>query len=110
MDEELLDDIQSSAEEAAKLLELDLKTASAGEIVRAVDHCVFEMQKGKQTKFPDEEPPEYLLGGLWGEQLVKALGWEWAEVEFQNVEDAKAIGVFSKDRALAIFPFHYIYG
>ncbi|MFX1398075.1 MAG: hypothetical protein ACFFAS_13645 [Promethearchaeota archaeon] len=50
------------------------------------------------------------LGCLWGEQLVRELNWEWAEVIQHDHEDLKIVGVFSEDRSLAIYPFHFVHG
>lgn len=52
----------------------------------------------------------YTLGSLWGEQLVRQFGWRWAWVTFHDHDDSRTIGVFSPDRALAIYPFHFIHG
>jgi hypothetical protein len=47
---------------------------------------------------------------LWGEQLVREFGWEWSAVTFHDHNDSKAIGVFTRDRSLAIYPWHFIVG
>ena len=36
--------------------------------------------------------------------------WQWASVTFHDFEGSQAAGVFSPDRALAIYPFHFVYG
>ncbi len=84
--------------------------ATAQDLVEAVDQCVYDLQQGKGPKFGPDDDPEMTLGSLWGQQLVRELGWEWAAVTFHEHDDAKAVGVFSPDRALAIYPFHFIYG
>jgi hypothetical protein len=57
----------------------------------------------------DDDDPAYTFGSLWGEQLVRQLGWEWGRVTFHDHGDTRAIGVFSPDRALAIYPFHFVH-
>ena len=41
------------------------------------------------------------LGCAWGEQLHRALGWQWAEIE-------RAIGLVSPTRAHCHFPFAFV--
>lgn len=50
------------------------------------------------------------LGSLWGQQIVRQFGWEWSSVVFHDRGDSKAIGVLSKDRSLAIYPWHFVFG
>ena len=47
---------------------------------------------------------------MWGDQLVRAYQWEWAIVKFHEHGDSTAPGVLSPDRALAIYPIHFIIG
>ncbi len=66
-----------------------------------------------EEEFPDggdDDEPAYTFGSLWGTQLVRQLGWEWGWVTFHDHGDTRAIGVFSPDRALAIYPFHFVHG
>ncbi len=84
--------------------------AAPQDIVKALDQCVYDLQQGRGPEFGAEDEPDLILGSLWGEQLVRELGWQWAAVTFHEHDDAKAVGVFSPDRALAIYPFHFIYG
>ena len=83
---------------------------TAHDIVKAVDRCVYDLQQGNGPEFGAQDEPDLVLGSLWGQQLVRELSWQWAAVTFHEHDDAKAVGVFSPDRALAIYPFHFIYG
>lgn len=80
--------------------------------VAAVDAFVFDWQCGKRppAHVLDAEDAPFRLGAVWGEQLVRALGWEWAIVRFHEHGDSTAPAVLSPDRGLAIYPIHFIMG
>ncbi len=48
------------------------------------------------------------IGTLWGEICVSELGGEWVKVRFED--DSGAIGVFSKDRSVGIYPWYFVLG
>jgi hypothetical protein len=48
------------------------------------------------------------LGTLWGEMFVEEYDWEWIRVHFED--GSKAIGVFSKDRSIGIYPWYFVLG
>ena len=106
----MLEDIQECISRTQELLGVDLSDAEPKRIVEAVDYFAYEIQKGRGPAFPEDDPPEFLLGCLWGEQLVKALGWQWANVVFDGDEESHVVGVFNLDRSLAIYPFYFIHG
>lgn len=108
IDAELLANIEGAAAEAAMMLGISMEEPEL-KIVEAVDEFVFASQKGEQSGMTDDEDPALSLGSLWGQQLVRSLGWQWAAVQFRDA-DSKAVGVFSPDRSLAIYPFHFVYG
>jgi len=110
VDQELLDNIQACAEEAAGMLAIDMTTATPSSIVEAVDGFVFDWQKGQQAEFHEDDDPALMFGSLWGEQLVAELGWQWSSVIFHEQDDSVAVGVFSPDRAMAVYPFHFVFG
>ena len=88
IESDLMRDIESCAMDALPWLEMvatEPLTASA--VVAAIDR----------------------LGSLWGMQLVESLGWDWSGVIFQAFDDARAVGVFSPKRSLAIYPFHFLH-
>jgi hypothetical protein len=81
-------------------------------IVAAVDAFVFDWQCGDHppASVLDAEDAPFRMGAVWGEQLVRAFGWEWAMVKFHEHGDTTAPGVLSPDRALAVYPIHFIMG
>jgi hypothetical protein len=97
------------AQDAASFLKIDPKRLSPQQIVEKIDDFVHRLQKGKVTA-PKDEDVNILFGCLWGQQLVADFQWEWANVVFHDHNDSKAMGVFSPDRSLAIYPFHFIQG
>ncbi len=107
-----LDSIVQCADEAARALKLgdDWEQLPAAKIVAAIDQCIFGLQNGKPFEFSDADDATLTLGSLWGQQLIRQLGWQWSSVVFHDHDDAFAVGVFSKDRALAIYPFHFLFG
>ena len=110
IDAGMLGNIRGCAEDAAAMLGVDLLQGAPAELVRAVDSFVYDWQKGKRPEVPEDDDLSLTLGSLWGDQLVRDLGWQWAGVTFHDHGDSKAVGVFSPDRALAIYPFHFVYG
>ncbi len=81
-------------------------------LIEAVDAFVFDWQAGKRPppdKMDADDAPD-ALGSLWGEQLVRRFGWEWAMVTFRDHGNSVAPGVLSPDRALAVYPIHFLMG
>src|SRR5438132_562350 len=95
----MLRNIKACAADAAEMLGLDIDRITSTEIVNAVDKCVYQWQKGNRPDRPEDDDLSLTLGSLWGEQLVRDLGWEWAGVTFHDHDDSKAVGVFSPDRS-----------
>lgn len=77
-------------------------------IIRSVDEYVFSMQQGEVS--PADEDADINLSCVWGQQLVRELNWEWANLVHHDHGDASAIGVVSPNRALAIYPLNFISG
>src|SRR3569833_510571 len=82
-------------------------------IVAAVDAYVDAWQQersGFLARFrkiegPDPEQLAFDLGVLWGDQLVRAMGWEWAKVIYSN---ADVYGVVNPDRSLAVLTVNFL--
>jgi hypothetical protein len=106
--DEVMELIHDSSASAARIL--DVEGLSAAEIIHAVDECVRKIQTGDGPYIDSDDDPEHVFGSLWGQQLVQELGWEWASVIFHGFDDLPAVGVFSPDRSLAIYPFNFIFG
>jgi hypothetical protein len=109
IDPDMLQNIEGAAGEGAELAEIFVDDSPAA-IVAAVNDLVVEEQKHPVEGIDHFDDRALPLGSLWGMQLVRQLGWQWAEVTLHDHNDAKAVGVFSPDRSLAIYPFYFIYG
>jgi hypothetical protein len=101
--------IEELAIDAAEYLQVDQANQTTREILERIENRIRQLQT-KQVQPIQGEEMDLFLGSLWGSQLVRALAWEWVEVTFLDSDNAKAIGVFSPDRSLGIYPFHYLYG
>ncbi len=91
------------------MLQLD-ESADPLTVIQAIDAFVDAWQLGQDPlaeQFDPEDAP-YALGSLWGEQLVRRFGWEWAMITFHDDEDSVAPGVVSPDRGLAVYPIHFL--
>lgn len=129
VDAETAKSIASCAEVAAKMVGVNLVDSSPIEIVSAIDRWIRMAQKEGLPKLQtdDESPAEaglgnskndkdshanelaYHIGSLWGEQLVRELGWQWAIVVFEHHSEMEVVGVFSPDRSLAIYPLNFVF-
>jgi hypothetical protein len=101
--------IEGAAVEGAELIGVRAD-ATPLQIVTAVNRFVRNEQKGYSERVDNWNDRALPLGSLWGCQLVRQFGWEWAAVIFHEHGDSKAIGVFTKDRSLAVYPWHFIFG
>lgn len=102
--------IEGSAGEGAELVGVRVDAAPL-EIVTAVNQFVSKQQRRRRSSRVDNWTDRALpLGSLWGCQLVRQFGWEWSGVIFHEHGDSKAVGVFAKDRSLAVYPWHFIFG
>jgi hypothetical protein len=112
IDPDLRCELDDWARRGVKLLGLDPGHDSAGTIIKSIDRQVFEMQqgRGRLVDLAGDEDAVVILGSAWGAQLVRELGWQWSSVVFHDHGDIPAVGVFSVDRSLAIYPMHFIFG
>ncbi len=103
----MLENIQGAAGEGAEMIGLSID-ATPLEIVTALNSYVSKPPKKRRLdNWYDRALP---LGSLWGSQFVRQFGWEWTGVTFHDQGDSKAIGVFTNDRSLAVYPWHFIFG
>ena len=72
-------------------------TDSPEVIVAKIDAFVFAWQSGNRPskKVVTAEDAPFILGSLWGQQLVRAFNWEWRMVTFHDHGDTMAPGVLS---------------
>jgi hypothetical protein len=113
MPAEIKDTIRGCAEDALKVLGASFDTADPSAIVEAIDVFAYRWQKGDRPAtdvVEDGEQARLIFGSLWGEQIVKQFGWQWAKVTFHDYDDSFAFGVFSPDRSLAVYPLEFMLG
>lgn len=108
IDASIMDSFPGVAQEGADLLGIEAAQPPHA-IVEAIHRFVHEAGE------PDPETDVWTefalpLGTLWGEQLRRHFGWEWASVIQHDHDDFRAIGVFSTDRSLAIYPWYFVLG
>lgn len=105
-----LSEIEREADEALNLLGRDVANADPTTVVRAIDDYAYRWQKADADEIDDDDDERLasILGSLWGQQLVKQFGWQWAKVICHNQDSSSAVGVFSPDRSLAVFPFTFL--
>jgi hypothetical protein len=103
----MLENLEGSAGEGAEMVGIAID-ATPLEIVTAVNEYV--SKPPKKRRVDNWEERALPLGSLWGCQLVRQFGWEWSGVIFHDQGDSKAFGVFAKDRSLAVYPWHFIFG
>jgi len=111
--DEILGNIRGCANGAVKVLGDKFANADPATIVEALDEFAYRWQKGDRppaTVVEDGEEARLIFGSLWGEQLVKEFGWQWAKVIFHDYGDSVAFGVFSPDRSMAIYPLEFMLG
>ena len=103
----MLTNLRGCCADAMALLGLPA-TATPADRVAAADAFVHRWQRGDRPPGVDPADVPYLIGSLWGEAVVDALGWSWRLVTFRRHADVPAAAVVSPDRSLAIFPIHVV--
>lgn len=96
------------AADAAEILDVSLDD-SPQSIVAAVNQCVRDIQNGEGPELDEAEDIVTLLGSLWGNQLVKAFGWRWTNIDLTDRDPPfAAIGVVSPESDKVIYPFNFV--
>ena len=109
--DEILGNIRDCAADCLELLGSQFTADHPARLVDAIDNFTYRLQKGDATasaSFEDTEDAGLILGSLWGQQLVKQFGWQWAKVTLHDDGNAVMFGVVSPDRSLAIYPFEFV--
>ena len=107
----ILANLRGCAADALAVLGRDGKPlAMPAERVAAADGFVDRWQHGDPPSADVIDPKDvpFLMGSLWGEAVVAALGWSWVQVVFNQHRDTVATAVVSPDRSMAIFPIHFV--
>lgn len=78
-------------------------SAPADEVVRSIEWALGRAPTGQS----EDEIADlaYELGVLWGDQVVRAAGWQWAEVVW---DDGSAPAIVSPNRTHACFPARFL--
>ena len=84
------------------------KNMTSAKVVEAINKYVTGCAREKVEVSDVYDEMILSIGSLWGQQMVKEFKWEWSSVEFSD--KSAAYGVFHKNRSLALYPFHFIYG
>lgn len=109
VDPQLLVSIDGSAEEGASLVGVAADVAPL-KVLTAINTFVSKLGRQPSDQADNWTDRALPLGSLWGRQLVRQFGWEWSSVVFHDQGESKAIGVFAKDRSLAVYPWHFVFG
>lgn len=105
----IMEGIEGSAEEGASLVGV-ATTEPPLRIVTAINAFVSKPPEDLSDQVDNWTDLALPLGSLWGQQLVRQFGWEWSSVVFHDQGGNKAIGVVTKDRSLAVYPWHFVFG
>ncbi len=103
--------LDGSNQQAARVLRVQV-TDDPKTIITAIDTFADNWQQGVRPAAGvlDGEDAPFALGSLWAEQLIRKLRWEWANIIFHDHGNSKAPAILSPDRALAIYPIHFLIG
>ena len=110
LNDETMGSIRGCAGDALTVLGLNA-TADPAALIEAADDFAHRWQKGDRPPsdaVEDTEQARLFFGSLWGEQLCRQFGWEWARVVFGD--GSATFGVVSPDRSLAVYPLDFMLG
>lgn len=108
VEKNLIEQFASVADEGRQLIQMQ-DCQDSVKLLTLINDFLTNPPKKKWFKRVDTWTDRALpLGTLWGEIFVKELGWEWVNVRFED--ESQAIGVFSKDRSIGFYPWHFILG
>ena len=109
IDPEITSNLAGASAEGAAMIGVK-PDADPLSIVEAINTFVAKPPKGWFRKVDNWTDRALPLGSLWGMQMVRQFGWEWASITQHDQGDAMAMGVFDKSRSLGIFPFEFVFG
>ncbi len=104
-DQERLSLIEAVIDDAAALLDVDLKTDSSQAIIQKVNDAVVDLVFERPTPVAEDENPHLVLGSLWGAQMARQFNWYWADVVIDD--EFKEVAMISPNREMIIFPFSF---
>jgi hypothetical protein len=97
---DLRSDVDAFIERGLELVGL-AEDARPEDVVTALHAFVGEVQ-AKTRKLAKKKPAVMALGCAFGEQVHRALGWQWASV---RAPDGGGVALVAPDRAAALYPF-----
>jgi len=101
----VLRELQAQGEDGARhLLGAKARTAPPKKIVAALAAYVDRTRKKKHPPELDDDHV-LMLACTWGEQLCRALGYEWIRVEWKG---GGTVAIVPADRAFVIYPMPYV--
>lgn len=107
-----LNEFSQFADKGRELLGIDTKNVPPAQIVEAVDHYVYKLQKKYSnplirviSKKPDVIDIALALGIVWGNQLVRLQKWQWTCIVSTERE---SYGVASLNRSMIIYPTYFL--
>ncbi len=102
-------EIKQHMADASLMVHVDPESDTPGAIIAAIDVFLAKWQEGDRPDLDEDDDVALALGSLWGEQLVEALDWKWATAIMPGKKKpVVVVGVFSPDRAAALYPFHAV--
>lgn len=102
-------EIRQHMADAGLMVRVEPGEDTPGAIIAAIDVFLGKWQAGERPDVDEDDDLALMLGSLWGQQVVEALGWEWASMTLPGKrKPVVVIGVFSPDRAAALYPFHAV--
>jgi len=108
VEEHLLDQFGAVADEGRQLIGRG-GCNDPKELIESINEFLSKPTKKKWFKKVDNWTEKALpIGTLWGEVFVKELGWEWINVTFED--GSQSVGVFSRDRSIGFYPWHFVLG
>jgi len=104
--DEYIEPLDDAINEGLELLGLDIKAAPA-EVIEKMQDYVDDLLA--QEDPPTDDLPSLRLGALWGYQVVRAYGWRWVGVEWDDAAtEEPAICVASPEDWYCIPPLMFV--
>lgn len=109
IEETLVPSLEGAAMEGAELIDIPFES-SPEVILEKITQFVADCHDSSDPDVDLWTDRALPIGCLWAVQMIRVFGWHWARVIQHDHDDLNVIGIFSPDRSLAIYPFHYVFG
>jgi hypothetical protein len=109
LSEDELNEIQRLAEEVFSWIPKPESPDDPEQVIEAIDEYVVKLKNIEKRKFSKDQATDiaFQLGPRWGEEMRRALGWDW--INFQDDRGGEAYAVAAPDRSVICFPMETIY-